>query len=67
MATRSVAPHSRAYFRSHHYLKEKEGALYLMGPEQFAETMDALGVGNDTLVIAYDSFSGLHVTRFGGR
>jgi thiosulfate/3-mercaptopyruvate sulfurtransferase len=51
-------------FRGHHYLKEKEGALYLMGPEQFAETMDTLGIGNDTLVIAYDSFSGLYATRF---
>jgi thiosulfate/3-mercaptopyruvate sulfurtransferase len=51
-------------FRGHHYLKEKEGALYIMGPEQFAETMSALGIGNDTLVIAYDSFSGLYAARF---
>ena len=51
-------------FRGHHYLKEKEGALYIMGPEQFAETMGALGIGNDTLVIAYDSFSSLYATRF---
>ena len=51
-------------FRGHHYLKEKEGALSIMGPEQFAETMGALGIGNDTLVIAYDSFSGLYAARF---
>src|SRR5713101_6578802 len=38
-------------FRGHHYLKEKEGALHIMGPEQFAETMGALGIGNDTQVI----------------
>lgn len=51
-------------FRGHHYLKEKEGALHIMGPEQFAEAMGALGIGDDTLVIAYDSFSGLYAARF---
>ncbi len=51
-------------FRGHNYLKEKEGALYIMGPEQFAETMSTLGIGDDTIVIAYDSFSGLYAARF---
>jgi thiosulfate/3-mercaptopyruvate sulfurtransferase len=51
-------------FRGHQYLKEKEGALSIMGPEQFSETMGALGIGNDTLVIAYDSFSSLYAARF---
>ena len=51
-------------FRGHNYLKEKEGAPYIMGPGQFAETMGALGIGDDTLVIAYDGFSGLYATRF---
>jgi len=51
-------------FQGHNYLKEKEGAAYIMGPEQFAETMAALGIGDDTLVIAYDGFSGLYATRF---
>lgn len=51
-------------FRGHHYLKEKEGALHIMGSQQFAETMGALGIGDDTLVIAYDGFSGLYATRF---
>lgn len=51
-------------FRGHNYLKEKEGALYIMGPEQFAETMSTLGIGDDTVVIAYDSFSGLYAARF---
>ncbi len=50
-------------FRGHHYLKEKEGAPHIMGPEQFAETMGGLGIGDDTLVIAYDGFSGLYATR----
>ncbi len=51
-------------FRGHHYLKEEEGALHIMGPEKFAETMGALGIGDDTLVIAYDGFSGLYAARF---
>ena len=51
-------------FRGHHYLKEKEGAPYIMGPDQFAETMGALGIGDETLVIAYDGFSSLYATRF---
>ena len=51
-------------FRGHNYLKEKEGAPHIMGPDQFAETMGGLGIGNDTLVVAYDGFSGLYATRF---
>jgi thiosulfate/3-mercaptopyruvate sulfurtransferase len=51
-------------FRGHQYLKEKEGALHIMGPEQFAETMGALGIGDDTVVLAYDGFSSLYATRF---
>ena len=51
-------------FRGHHYLKEKEGALHIMGPDQFAQTMGALGIGADSLVVAYDGFSGLYATRF---
>src|SRR5262245_17891722 len=50
--------------RGHQYLKEEEGTLHIMGPEKFAATMGALGIGDDTLVIAYDSFSGLYATRF---
>ncbi|MGE0820563.1 MAG: sulfurtransferase [Candidatus Binatia bacterium] len=50
-------------FRGHHYLKEQEGALHIMGPEKFAQTMGALGIGDDTLVIAYDGFSSLYATR----
>jgi thiosulfate/3-mercaptopyruvate sulfurtransferase len=51
-------------FRGHHYLKEEEGTLHIMGPEKFAETMGALGIGDDTLVIAYDGFNSLYATRF---
>ena len=50
-------------YRGHHYLKEEEGALHIMGPEQFAQVMGELGIGDDTLVIAYDGFGSLYATR----
>lgn len=50
--------------RGHHYLKEKEGAPHIMGAEQFAQTMAEMGIGDDSLVVAYDGFSGLYATRF---
>jgi thiosulfate/3-mercaptopyruvate sulfurtransferase len=50
--------------RGHHYLKEEEGALHIMGPEKFATTMGAVGIGDTTLVIAYDGFSSLYAARF---
>ena len=49
--------------RGHHYLKEKEGAPHVMGAEQFARTMGEMGIGNDTLVVAYDGFNGLYAAR----
>ena len=51
-------------FRGHNYLKEKEGALHVMGPEEFAQAMSALGIGADNQVVAYDGFSGLYAARF---
>jgi thiosulfate/3-mercaptopyruvate sulfurtransferase len=50
-------------FRGHHYLKEDEGALHIMSAEKFAATMGTLGIGKNTLVIAYDGFSGLYAAR----
>jgi thiosulfate/3-mercaptopyruvate sulfurtransferase len=50
-------------YRSNPFLKEQEGALHLMGPEQFAGVMAELGIGNNTLVVAYDGFSGLYAAR----
>ena len=50
--------------RGHHYFKEKEGAPHIMGPDQFAQTMGEMGIGDETPVVAYDGFSGLYATRF---
>lgn len=37
--------------------------MLVMGPEQFAAEMAALGVGDDTLVIAYDGLRSLNAAR----
>src|SRR6476646_7749362 len=46
------------------YLKTKPGETFLMGSEQFAETMSKMGIGDDTLVVAYDGNRGLLAARF---
>ena len=45
------------------YLKDPADPLYVMEPEQFAELMGSLGIGTDTLVIAYDSEGGHTAAR----
>jgi thiosulfate/3-mercaptopyruvate sulfurtransferase len=35
-----------------------------MGPEQFADTMAKMGIGDDTLVVTYDGSRSLLATRF---
>jgi thiosulfate/3-mercaptopyruvate sulfurtransferase len=46
------------------YLKTAEGQPFIMGPDQYAETMAKVGIGDDTTVIAYDSHMGLYAARF---
>jgi len=46
------------------YLKTAEGETFLMAPDQFAETMSKMGIGDDTAVIAYDSHMSLYAARF---
>ena len=35
----------------------------LQGPEEFAQTMGRLGIGNDTMVVGYDAEGGHHAAR----
>jgi thiosulfate/3-mercaptopyruvate sulfurtransferase len=46
-----------------HYYKDPDNRVFIMGPEAFAATMGRLGIGDDTLVVAYDT-SGI---RYSGR
>ena len=39
---------------SNHYVKDPDNELHVMPPEKVAEFMGALGIGEDTLVVAYE-------------
>lgn len=48
----------------HIYIKDPKDETYVMPPDQFAELMGRLGVGDDTTVVTYDDNNGLVATRF---
>ncbi len=47
----------------HHYLKEPENGVHVMPPQRFQQVMSDHGIGNDSLVVAYDSSGGLYAAR----
>lgn len=46
-----------------YYKTSFEDRTHIQGPEQFAETMQSLGIGEDTTVVAYDRTGGLYALR----
>ncbi|MBI2935882.1 MAG: sulfurtransferase [Chloroflexi bacterium] len=50
--------------RVHHYLKDASNSVFVMPPDQFKELVGSLGISNDTVVVAYDSFGSLYAARF---
>ena len=46
-----------------YYKTSLEDRTHIQGPEQFAATMSSLGIGNDSLVVAYDRTGGLYALR----
>lgn len=48
---------------THHYLKEDNSLLHVMGPERFAEVMGSIGIDNDTTVVGYDNRGGTYAAR----
>lgn len=56
--------------REHHYIKHPDyvtdptGHPLVASPEQTAQIMGNMGIGDDTTVIAYDGFGGLYAARF---
>ncbi len=46
-----------------YYKTSLEDRTHIQGPEQFAATMSALGIGDDSLVVAYDRTGGLYALR----
>ena len=56
--------------RTHHYLKTPGDSasgpgigVHVMPPERFEKVMSSHGIGNDTLVVGYDSYGGLYAAR----
>lgn len=47
----------------HIYIKDPADETFVMPPEQFAELMGKLGVGDDTTVVTYDDNNSLVATR----
>ncbi|MBI4298972.1 MAG: sulfurtransferase [Chloroflexi bacterium] len=45
------------------FFKNPDDRRYVMTPEQFATTMEGLGIGDDTLVVAYDAHGSHYATR----
>ncbi|MCH7554095.1 MAG: sulfurtransferase [Chloroflexi bacterium] len=46
-----------------HYLKDADEPLHVMAPDAFEELMGSLGIGRQTLVVAYDADGGLMAAR----
>ena len=46
-----------------HYLKDPGDPLHVLPPDKFARVMGELGIGDDTLVVAYDDYKGRHAAR----
>ncbi len=47
----------------HYYKKSLDERTHIQGPEQFAQTMSDLGIGDDTLVIGYNREGGVYSFR----
>ena len=50
-------------YRGFHFYKDANDRRFVMPPDQFAEAMGSLGIGNDTQVIGYDASGGLYAAR----
>src|SRR5438105_4763866 len=61
---RAHIPGAVGHASSNVYLKTKEGDTFLMEPDQFAETMAKMGIGDETAVVAYDGHMSLYAARF---
>ena len=67
--TDGAAPWERAHIPNslpvvdHYYKAAEKNRTFIQGPEEFARTMSALGISDDTLVVGYDSAGCLYSFR----
>ncbi len=45
------------------YLKDPDDPVHVLPPDKFARVMGELGIGDDTLVVAYDDYKGHYAAR----
>ena len=50
-------------YKGDHYYKSSDDKRFIMPPEQFSEAMAALGISNDSRVVAYDASGSLYAAR----
>ena len=60
---RAHIPGAVGHLSDNVYLKTAFGETFLMGPEQYAETVGRMGIGDDSTVVVYDGSSSLHAAR----
>jgi thiosulfate/3-mercaptopyruvate sulfurtransferase len=60
---RAHIPGAVGHLNANVYLKTADGETFLMGPDQFSETMSRMGIGDGTPVVAYDGQRGLLAAR----
>ncbi len=46
-----------------HYLKDPDDPIHVLPTDKFARVMGELGIGDDTLVVAYDDYKGRNAAR----
>lgn len=61
---RAHVPGAVGHLSQNIYLKTADGETFIMGPDAFADTMSKMGIGDDTLIVAYDSHMSLYAARF---
>ena len=61
---RAHVPGAVGHLSDNVYLKTATGQTFLMGPQQFAETMAKMGIGEGTSVVVYDGYRSMLAARF---
>ncbi len=61
--TRAHIPGAVGVRRDHYFKDPTSDRTFIDTPEQFAQEMSELGIGDGTLVVAYDDFGSLWATR----
>ena len=62
--TNAVGIPGHHYIKHPNYAEDPKSYPLVMPPEPFTQLMEEIGIGNDTLVVAYDNAGSLYAARF---